>query len=136
MVSMTAMMTKVCIMIVNVCSPSPAAQPFSSREMVFDTIVNTLPRYNVRHPGPLKSVKPFASKLPRTPLNFPVPPISVLAIAMPVSLEKGRNGEEGQMARRRSQDTCWGCFEAGRLQSGQGLTPPMLGLGADKATQD
>ena len=50
---MTAVMAKVCLVIVNVSVPSPAAQPFSSREMVFDTIVNTLSRYNVDHPEPL-----------------------------------------------------------------------------------
>src|SRR5215469_310068 len=50
---MTAVMAKVRLVIVNVCVPSPATQPFSSREMVFDTIVNTLSRYNVGHPEPL-----------------------------------------------------------------------------------
>ena len=51
---MTAvMMAKVCLKIFNVCVPSSAAQPFSSREVVFDTIVNTLSRYSVAHPEPL-----------------------------------------------------------------------------------
>jgi hypothetical protein len=52
-VSTTAVTAKVCLVIVNVCVPSPAAQAFSSREIVFDTIANMLPRYNVCHPGPL-----------------------------------------------------------------------------------
>jgi hypothetical protein len=63
---MTAVMAKVYLVIVNVVFlfPSPAAQSFSSREMVFDTIVNTLPRYKVESPWAIEWA--ILGKVPRS----------------------------------------------------------------------